>query len=168
MINHQHDVVIIGAGMAGLRAALEVGRHANCAVLSKIFPSRSHSGGAQGGIAASLGNLDNDNWEFHMFDTVKGSDYLCDQDAAEILVKEAPEVILELEHLGCPFSRTPEGKIAQRMFGGHTLNFGESPALRACYSADYTGHVILHLLYEQCVKHGVRFYSEFRVVDLMV
>jgi succinate dehydrogenase / fumarate reductase flavoprotein subunit len=168
MTIHQHEVVIIGAGMAGLRAALEVAKHGDCAVLTKIFPSRSHSGAAQGGMAASLGNLDNDNWEFHMFDTVKGSDYLGDQDAAEILAKEAPEVVYELEHLGCPFSRTPEGKIAQRMFGGHTLNFGEKPALRACYSADYTGHVVLHLLYEQCIKHGVRFYSEFQMVNLIV
>ena len=168
MTIHQHEVVIIGAGMAGLRAALEVAKHADCAVLTKIFPSRSHSGAAQGGMAASLANLDGDNWEFHMFDTVKGSDYLGDQDAAEILAKEAPEVVYELEHLGCPFSRTPDGKIAQRKFGGHTLNFGEKPALRACYSADYTGHVILHLLYEQCVKHAVRFYAEFQVVSLIV
>jgi succinate dehydrogenase / fumarate reductase flavoprotein subunit len=168
MTIHQHEVVIIGAGMAGLRAALEVAKHADCAVLTKIFPSRSHSGAAQGGMGAALGNLDNDNWEFHMFDTVKGSDYLGDQDAAEILAKEAPEVVYELEHLGCPFSRTPDGKIAQRMFGGHTLNFGEKPALRACYSADYTGHVVLHLLYEQCVKHAVRFYSEFQMVSLIV
>jgi succinate dehydrogenase / fumarate reductase flavoprotein subunit len=119
-------------------------------------------------MGASLGNLDDDNWEFHMFDTVKGSDYLGDQDAAEILAKEAPEVIYEIEHMGCPFSRTPEGKIAQRKFGGHTLNFGEKPALRACYSADYTGHVVLHTLFEQCIKHGVRFYSEFQVVHLIV
>lgn len=168
MIVHHHDVVIIGAGMAGMRAAIEVARHADCAVLSKIFPSRSHSGAAQGGMAASLGNLDDDNWEFHMFDTVKGSDYLGDQDAAEILAREAPEVVYELEHMGCPFSRTPEGKIAQRRFGGHTLNFGEKPALRACYSADYTGHVVLHTLFEQCIKHGVRFYSEFQMTDLIV
>ena len=168
MIFHQHEVVIIGAGLAGSRAALEVARVADCAVISKIFPSRSHSGAAQGGMGASLGNLDDDNWEFHMFDTVKGSDYLADQDAAEILAREAPEVIYELEHMGAPFSRTPEGKIAQRRFGGHTLNFGEKPALRACYSADYTGHVLLHTLFEQCIKHGVRFYAEFQVVHLIV
>ncbi len=169
MIVHQHETVIIGAGLAGMRAALEVGKSgADCAVISKIFPSRSHSGAAQGGMAASLGNLDDDNWEFHMFDTVKGSDYLGDQDAAEILAKEAPELIYEFEHLGAPFSRTPEGKIAQRKFGGHTLNFGEKPALRACYSADYTGHVLLHTLFEQCIKHQVRFYSEFQVVHLIV
>ncbi|TKJ38368.1 succinate dehydrogenase flavoprotein subunit [candidate division LCP-89 bacterium B3_LCP] len=168
MIYHQHEVVIIGAGLAGSRAALEVSKVADCAVISKIFPSRSHSGAAQGGMGASLGNLDDDNWEFHMFDTVKGSDYLGDQDAAEILAKDAPEVIYELEHLGAPFSRTPEGKIAQRKFGGHTLNFGEKPALRACYSADYTGHVLLHTLFEQCIKHSVRFYSEFQMVHLIV
>lgn len=169
MTIHQHEVVIIGAGMAGTRAAIEVAKAGiDCAVLSKIFPSRSHSGAAQGGMAASLGNLDEDNWEFHLFDTVKGSDYLADQDADEILAKEAPEVVYELEHLGCPFSRTPEGKIAQRKFGGHTLNFGEKPALRACYSADYTGHVILHTLFEQCIKHSVRFYSEFQVIYLIV
>ncbi len=169
MIVHQHEVVIIGAGMAGARAAMEVAKSgADCAVLSKIFPSRSHSGAAQGGMGASLGNLDDDNWEFHMFDTIKGSDYLGDQDAAEILAKEAPEVLYEMEHLGCPFSRTPEGKIAQRKFGGHTLNFGEKPALRACYSADYTGHVVLHTLFEQCIKQSVRFYSEFQMVHLIV
>ncbi|MBU1880935.1 FAD-dependent oxidoreductase, partial [bacterium] len=166
---HQHEVVIIGAGLAGSRAAIEVAKSgADCAVISKIFPSRSHSGAAQGGMGASLGNQDDDNWEFHMFDTVKGSDYLGDQDAAEILAKEAPETLYELEHMGCPWSRTPEGKIAQRKFGGHTLNFGEKPALRACYSADYTGHVALHTYFEQCIKHSVRFYSEFQVVHLIV
>jgi succinate dehydrogenase / fumarate reductase, flavoprotein subunit len=168
MIVHNHEVVIVGAGLAGMRAALEVADNADVAVLSKIFPSRSHSGAAQGGMAAALGNLDDDNWEYHMFDTVKGSDYLGDQDAAEILAKEAPEVIYEMEHLGAPFSRTPEGKIAQRKFGGHTLNFGEKPALRACYSADYTGHILLHTLFEQCIKHSVRFYSEYQVVHLIV
>ncbi len=169
MITHQHEAVIIGAGLAGMRAAIEVAKTGqDCAVLSKIFPSRSHSSAAQGGTGASLGNLDDDNWEFHMFDTVKGSDYLGDQDAAEILAKEAPEVIYELEHMGAPFSRTPEGKIAQRKFGGHTLNFGEKPALRACYAADYTGHVLLHTLFEQCIKYGIRFYAEFQVVHLIV
>ncbi len=168
MILHQHEVLIVGAGLAGLRAALEVSRVADCAVLTKVFPTRSHSGAAQGGMAASLANLDEDNWEFHMFDTVKGSDYLGDQDAIEIMCREAPELVYELEHLGAPFSRTPAGKIAQRKFGGHTLNFGEKPALRACYSADYTGHVVLHCLYEQCVKNAVRFYSEFLVTYLIV
>ncbi len=165
---HKFDAVVIGAGLAGLRAALELSRHYNTACISKVFPTRSHSGAAQGGIAASLGNLDDDHWEYHMFDTVKGSDYLGDQDAIEILVREAPDVVYDLEHLGVPFSRTPEGRIAQRMFGGHTLNYGEKPALRACYSMDYTGHVILHTLYEQCIKHHTRFFSEFQAIALII
>ncbi|RJP79289.1 MAG: succinate dehydrogenase flavoprotein subunit [Candidatus Zixiibacteriota bacterium] len=168
MIVHNHEVVIIGAGMAGLRAALEVSKVGDVAVLTKVYPTRSHSGAAQGGMAAALGNLDGDNWEFHMFDTVKGSDYLGDQDAIEFMCRNAPELMYEVEHMGTPFSRTPEGKIAQRRFGGHTLNFGEKPALRACYSADYTGHVVLHCLYDQCVKNSVRFYSEFQVTYLIV
>jgi succinate dehydrogenase / fumarate reductase flavoprotein subunit len=168
MTIHQHEVLIIGAGMAGLRAAIEANKVADVAVLTKIFPTRSHSGAAQGGMAGALGNLDDDNWEFHMFDTVKGSDYLGDQDAIEIMCREAPELVYELEHMGTPFSRTPEGKIAQRRFGGHTLNFGEKPALRANYSADYTGHVVLHCLYDQCVKNSVRFYSEFLVTYLII
>lgn len=168
MTHHQHEVIIIGSGMAGLRAAIEVNKVADVAVVSKIFPTRSHSGAAQGGMAAALANLDADNWEFHMFDTVKGSDYLGDQDVIETMCREAPELLYETEHMGAPFSRTPEGKIAQRKFGGHTLNFGEKPALRACYSADYTGHVVLHCLYDQCVKDGVRFYSEFLVTYLIV
>ena len=165
---HRHDVIVVGAGLAAMRAAVEASKDYDVAVVSKVFPTRSHSGAAQGGIAASLANEEEDHWEWHMFDTIKGSDYLGDQDAIEILVKEAPIVVREYEHMGAPFSRTADGRIAQRMFGGHTLNFGESPALRACYSADYTGHVVMHLLYEQCVKHGVRFYSEFRVVQLIV
>ena len=166
---HQHDVVIIGSGLAGLRAALEVSKVADTAVITKVFPTRSHSGAAQGGIGASLGNVDpEDNWEFHMFDTVKGSDYLGDQDAIELLVRSAPKDICELEHLGVPFSRTAEGKIAQRPFGGHTLRHGEKAVNRACYSSDYTGHVILHTLYEQSVKNHVRFYSEFQATYLIV
>lgn len=168
ILHHKFDVVVIGAGLAGLRAALECSREYQTACLSKVFPTRSHSGAAQGGIAASLGNLDDDHWEYHMFDTVKGSDYLGDQDAIEILVREAPDVVYDLEHLGVPFSRTPDGRIAQRMFGGHTLNFGEKPALRACYSADYTGHVLLHTLYEQCLKHHTRFFSEFQTHSLII
>jgi len=157
----KHDVVIIGAGLAGLRASLEVSRVADVALLTKQHPVRSHSGAAQGGIAASLGNASPDSWETHMFDTVKGSDYLGDQDAIEILVREAAENIYELEHMGVPFSRTPEGKIAQRPFGGH-----ENP--RACYAADITGHVILHTLYEQAVKQKVNIYPEFYVLSLII
>lgn len=166
---HRHDVVIVGAGLAALRAAVEVAGTYDVAVLSKVFPTRSHSGAAQGGIAASLSNEEEDHWEWHMFDTVKGSDYLGDQDAIEILVKEAPIVVREFEHMGTPFSRTKDGRIAQRMFGGHTKDFGRGgPVLRACYAADRTGHALLHTLYEQCVKKGVRFYSEFYVLDLVI
>ncbi|MFB0519573.1 MAG: FAD-binding protein, partial [Acidobacteriota bacterium] len=161
MIHHQHDIVIIGAGLAGLRAALETSRVADTAVLTKVYPSRSHSGGAQGGIAASLANESDDNWELHMFDTVKGSDYLGDQDAIEILVKQAPATIIELEHMGVPFSRNADGTIAQRRFGGHSRP-------RACYASDYTGHVILHTLYEQGIKQGINVYSEFYVISLIM
>ncbi|MBD3166520.1 succinate dehydrogenase flavoprotein subunit [bacterium] len=165
---HRHDVIIVGAGLAGSRAAVEIGQIADVAVLSKVYPSRSHSGAAQGGVAATLANISKtDRWEFHMFDTVKGSDYLGDQDAIEMMVREAPETVIEMEHWGCPFSRTEEGKIAQRKFGGHTLEYGKEPALRACYSADYTGHVLLHTLHEQCLKQNVHFYSEFQVLSLI-
>ncbi|MFC2170693.1 succinate dehydrogenase flavoprotein subunit [Calditrichota bacterium] len=165
---HRHDVIIIGAGLAGSRAAVEIGQIANVGVLSKVYPSRSHSGAAQGGVAATLANESKtDRWEFHMYDTVKGSDYLGDQDAIELMVREAPETVFEMEHWGCPFSRTAEGKIAQRKFGGHTLEFGKEAALRSCYSADYSGHVLLHTLHEQCLKHGVHFYSEFQVLSLI-
>jgi succinate dehydrogenase / fumarate reductase flavoprotein subunit len=167
---HRHDVIIVGAGLAGSRAAVEIGQVADVAVLTKVYPSRSHSGAAQGGVAASLANekgSETDRWEFHMFDTVKGSDYLGDQDAIEMMVREAPETVIEMEHWGCPFSRTPEGRIAQRKFGGHTLEYGKEAALRACYSADYTGHVLLHTLHEQCLKHNVHFYSEFQVLSLI-
>ncbi len=166
---HHHDVVIVGAGLAGMKAAVETSGELDVAVLSKVFPTRSHSGGAQGGIAASLANEEEDHWEWHMFDTVKGSDYLGDQDAIEILVKEAPVVVREYEHDGTPFSRTREGRIAQRKFGGHTKDFGRGgPVLRACYAADRTGHALLHNLYEICVKNGVRFYSEFYVLSLII
>jgi succinate dehydrogenase / fumarate reductase flavoprotein subunit len=164
----KHDVVIVGAGLAGLRAALEASEKYDVAVISKLFPTRSHSGAAQGGIAASLGNVEEDHIEWHFFDTVKGSDYLGDQDAIEYLVNDAHPAIYELEHMGCPFSRTPDGKINQRKFGGHTKNHGEGPVLRACFAADRTGHMILHTLYDQCVKNNVRFYSEFYVTDIIV
>ncbi len=172
---HKHDVIIVGAGLAGLRAAVELADKADVAVLSKVFPTRSHSGAAQGGIAAALGNEEEDRIEWHIFDTVKGSDYLGDQDAIEMMVSEAPDVIYELEHMGVPFSRTKDGRIAQRQFGGHTRPKvspdGKETRVaiqRACYAADRTGHVILHTLYEQCVKHKVRFYSEFYVMSLII
>ncbi|MGB9699719.1 MAG: succinate dehydrogenase flavoprotein subunit [Thermodesulfobacteriota bacterium] len=165
---HEHDVVIVGAGIAGLYAALETSRSVDTAVLSKVFPTRSHSISAQGGTAAPLGNMEEDSWEWHLYDTVRGADYLGDQDAQEILVREAVEVAYELEHMGCPFSRTESGKIAQREFGGHYSNFGKGPIRRACYAADRTGHAMLHTLYEQCLKHDVRFYNEFFVLDLIL
>ena len=158
---HRYGTIIIGAGLAGMRAAIEAQSAGSCCVLTKVFPTRSHSGAAQGGIAASLGNAEADDWTAHMFDTVKGSDYLADQDAVEILVREAPQAVIELEHMGVPFSRTPEGLIAQRGFGGHTRQ-------RACYAADLTGHVILHTLYEQCLKHAVMFYPECQVLALII
>ncbi len=166
---HEFDAVIVGAGGAGLYAALELARDGvPTAVISKLYPTRSHTGAAQGGICAALGNQEEDHWEWHMFDTVKGGDYLVDQDAAEILAREAIETVIELEHLGLPFNRTPDGRIDQRRFGGHTRNFGEAPVRRACYAADRTGHMILQTLYQQCIKHGVRFFDEYHVVDLLV
>lgn len=166
---HRHDVVIVGAGLAGMRAAVEASGEFDVAVLSKVFPTRSHSGAAQGGVAASLSNEEEDHWEWHMFDTIKGSDYLGDQDAIETLVREAPAVVREFEHFGCPFSRTPDGRIAQRKFGGHTKDFGKGgPVLRACYAVDRTGHVLLHTLYEICIRNEVRFYSEFQAMSLIV
>jgi len=166
-MKHQFDAVIVGSGLAGLRAAVEIGENADVAVLSKVFATRSHSGAAQGGIGAALGNEEEDNWEWHMFDTVKGSDYLGDQDAIEILAKDAPRAIYELEHLGVPFNRTPEGKIAQRAFGGHTRNFGEAPVKRACYAATRTGRVILDTLWERCLQRGIEFYDEFQMLSLI-
>jgi succinate dehydrogenase / fumarate reductase flavoprotein subunit len=166
---HEVDAVVVGGGGAGLYAALELARQGvPAAVLSKTYPTRSHTGTAQGGICAALGNVEEDYPEWHMFDTVKGGDYLVDQDAAEILAREAVETVIELEHEGLPFNRTPDGRIDQRRFGGHTRNFGEAPVKRACYAADRTGHMILQTLYQQCIKRGVRFYDEYAVVDLLV
>ncbi|MBI3317815.1 MAG: succinate dehydrogenase flavoprotein subunit [Candidatus Omnitrophica bacterium] len=165
---HQFDGIIVGAGGAGLMAALQASGSARIAVLSKLYPTRSHTGTAQGGIGAALGNLEEDRWEWHMFDTVKGGDYLVDQDAAEIMCREAVETVYELEHMGLPFSRTPEGKIAQRPFGGHTKEFGKAPVKRSCYAADRTGHMILQTLYQQCIRQGVTFFDEYHVVDLLV
>ncbi|MBA3778517.1 MAG: succinate dehydrogenase flavoprotein subunit [Chloroflexi bacterium] len=166
---HEFPAVIVGAGGAGLWAALELAREGiDTAVLTKLYPTRSHTGAAQGGICAALGNHEEDHWEWHMFDTVKGGDYLVDQDAAEVLAREAIETVLELEHMGLPFNRTPDGKIDQRRFGGHTRNFGEAPVRRSCFAADRTGHMILQTLYQQCIKFGVRFFDEYHVVDLII
>ncbi len=167
-MEHQYDVVIVGAGLAGLRAAIELGEGTRVAVLSKVFATRSHSGAAQGGIGAALGNEEEDNWEWHMFDTVKGSDYLGDQDAIEIMTRDAPKIVYELEHLGVPFNRTPEGRIAQRAFGGHTREFGKAAIKRACYAADRTGRVILDTLWEKCLQRGIHFFDEFQMLSLLV
>jgi succinate dehydrogenase / fumarate reductase flavoprotein subunit len=163
-----HDALIVGAGGAGLWAAVELAKAGvDAAVLTKLYPTRSHTGAAQGGVCAALGNLEEDHWEWHMFDTIKGGDYLTDQDAAEILAQEAIETVVELEHMGLPFNRTPEGKIDQRRFGGHTRNYGEGPVRRSCFAADRTGHMILQTLYQQAIKYGVKFYDEYHVVDLL-
>ncbi len=166
MQEHKYDVIIVGAGGAGMRAAIESGQRARTAVLTKLYPTRSHTGAAQGGMCAALANVEEDNWEWHTFDTVKGGDYLVDQDAAEIMAKEAIDAVLDLEKMGLPFNRTPEGKIDQRRFGGHTRDHGKSAVRRSCYAADRTGHMILQTLYQQCVKHEVEFYNEFYVLDL--
>ena len=169
---HHHDAIVVGGGGAGLAAAVYLARQRNLrtAVVSKLYPTRSHTGTAQGGIGASLGNVDpeGDSWEWHMFDTVKGGDYLADQAAVEVLCKEAVEMVLELEHMGLPFSRTDEGLIAQRRFGGHTRDFGEAPVRRSCYAADRTGHMILQTFYQQCIKHEVEFYDEYHAIDLVM
>ena len=168
MAYHRYDAVIVGAGGAGLMAAIQMAGKANIAVVSKLYPTRSHTGAAQGGISAALGNVEEDHWQWHMFDTVKGGDYLVDQDAAEVLAREAVDAVLELEHMGLPFNRTPDGRIDQRRFGGHTRNFGEGPVKRACYAADRTGHMILQTLYQQGIKHQVNFLNEFHVLDMLV
>lgn len=175
MVIKNYDVIIIGAGGAGLRAAVEIPKEYSCAVLSKVFPPRSHTGTAQGGVCAALGNMEEDSWENHSFDTVKGSDYLGDQDAIDIMCQDAIRAIIELEHMGMPFSRNEAGKIAQRKFGGHTKPenpadpFGKRvPVMRACYSADRTGHVMLQTLYENCIKNQVNFFSEYFVTELII
>lgn len=167
-MQHQFEVVIVGAGGAGLMAALYASRGAKTAVLSKLYPVRSHTGTAQGGVGAALGNLEDDQPEWHTYDTVKGSDYLGDQDAIEFMCEEAVSTVYELEHMGLPFDRTPEGKIAQRPFGGHTNNETGRPVRRACYAADRTGHMILQTLYQQCIKHNVTFFDEYQVLDVLI
>ncbi len=167
---HDLDAVVVGAGGAGLYAALELkqelGPEARIGVISKLYPSRSHTGAAQGGVCAALGNTEEDHWEWHWFDTVKGGDYLVDQDAAEVMCRDAVETIINLEHLGLPFDRTPEGLINQRRFGGHTRNYGEGPVRRSCFAADRTGHAILQTLFQQCIRHQVTFFDEYQVLDI--
>jgi succinate dehydrogenase / fumarate reductase flavoprotein subunit len=165
---HTYDAVIVGAGGAGLRAAIEASGAVKTAVISKLYPTRSHTGAAQGGVCAALGNVEEDHPEWHAFDTVKGGDYLVDQPAAQLLTEEAVAAIYELERWGLPFNRTPDGRIDQRRFGGHTANHGERPVKRACYAADRTGHMILQTLYQQCVKRDVRFFNEFYCLDLLL
>jgi len=167
MAYHRFDAVVVGAGGAGLMAAIQLAGKANTAVVSKLYPPRSHTGAAQGGISAALGNTEEDHWQWHMFDTVKGGDYLVDQDAAEILAREAVDAVLELEHMGLPFNRTADGRIDQRRFGGHTRNFGEGPVRRACYAADRTGHMIIQTLYQQGIKHKLNFFDEHHLLDLL-
>jgi succinate dehydrogenase / fumarate reductase flavoprotein subunit len=164
--HHSYDAVIVGAGGAGLRAAIETAGKCHTAVITKLYPTRSHTGAAQGGMCAALANVEEDSWEWHTFDTVKGGDYLVDQPAAEIMCREAIDAVIELEHFGMPFNRTPEGKIDQRTFGGHTRNHGEASVKRACYSADRTGHMILQTLFQQCVQRGVNFFNEYQVLDI--
>ena len=165
---HTYDAVVVGAGGAGLRAALEASKSVRTAVISKLYPTRSHTGAAQGGMCAALGNVEEDYPEWHAFDTVKGGDYLVDQPAAQLMAREAVDAVIELEHWGFPFNRTPDGKIDQRRFGGHTRNHGEAPVRRACYAADRTGHMILQTLYQQAIRNDVRFFNEFYVLDLLL
>ncbi len=169
IVDHEYDVVVVGAGGAGLRATFGMVQHGlKTACVTKVFPTRSHTVAAQGGIGAALGNMAEDNWVWHMYDTVKGSDWLGDQDAIEYMCREAIPAVYELEHYGVPFSRTPEGKIYQRPFGGHMRNFGEAPVQRACAAADRTGHAILHTLYQQSLKHKAEFFVEYFALDLMM
>ncbi len=165
---HEFDAVIVGAGGSGLFSALEASKKARTAVISKLYPIRSHTGAAQGGISAALGNVEEDKPEWHAFDTVKGGDYLVDQGAALLLAEDAVQAVYELENWGLPFNRTPEGRIDQRRFGGHTRNFGEAAVRRACYAADRTGHMILQTLYQQCIKNEVSFFDEYQIVDVIL
>ena len=165
---HQFEVIVVGAGGAGLMAGLYASRNAKTAVISKLYPTRSHTGAAQGGISAALGNYEEDKPEWHMYDTVKGSDYLGDQDAIEFMCNEAIDAVLELEHMGLPFDRTPEGRISQRPFGGHTNNETGKPVRRAAHAADRTGHMILQTLYQQCIKNNVTFFDEYQVLDFIM
>jgi succinate dehydrogenase / fumarate reductase flavoprotein subunit len=165
---HRYDVIVVGAGGAGLMAALYASRGAKTAVISKLYPSRSHTGTAQGGIGAALGNMEEDHPEWHIFDTIKGSDYLADQDAVQILCDEAVGMVYELEHMGLPFDRTRDGRIAQRPFGGHTNNVTKKPVRRACHAADRTGHMILQTVYQQCIRNNVTFFDEHQVLDLLI
>ena len=164
---HKFDVVIVGSGGAGLMAAMQLPQ-ASVAVLTKVYPTRSHTGAAQGGVAAALGNQEEDHWKWHMYDTVKGGDYLVDQPAAEVLTREAIDAVYELEHRGLPFNRTADGRIDQRRFGGHTRNYGEGPVRRSCYAADRTGHMILQTMYQSAIKNQVRFFNEFLMLDLVM
>ncbi|MCU0837682.1 MAG: succinate dehydrogenase flavoprotein subunit [Rhodospirillales bacterium] len=169
LIDHKYDVVVVGAGGAGLRATMGLAAGGlKTACITKVFPTRSHTVAAQGGIGASLGNMAEDKWEWHMYDTVKGSDWLGDQDAIEYMCRQAVPSVLELEHFGVPFSRTKDGKIYQRPFGGHMRNYGEAPVQRACAAADRTGHAILHTLYQQCLKHAAEFFVEYFAIDLIM
>src|SRR5579872_3740602 len=169
IVDHTYDVVVVGAGGAGLRASLGMSAAGlKTACISKVYPTRSHTVAAQGGIGAALGNMGEDNWRWHMYDTVKGADWLGDQDAIEYMCREAVPAVIELEHMGVPFSRTPEGKIYQRPFGGHTVEYGKNPAHRSASAADRTGHAILHTLYQQCLKHDAEFFAEYFVLDLLM
>src|SRR6478735_8852469 len=170
IVDHSFDVIVLGAGGAGLRATLGmVAAGLNTACITKVFPTRSHTVAAQGGISAALGNIENDEWRWHMFDTVRGSDWLGDQDAIAYMCREAVDAVIELEHLGVPFSRTDAGKIYQRRFGGHTTEYAKGDmAYRACAAADRTGHAILHTLYQQCLKHKARFFIEYFAIDLLM
>src|SRR6202023_621495 len=168
IVEHRYDVVIVGAGGAGMRAAVEAGPRVCIAGQRNVYPTLSHTGAAQGGMCAALANVEDDNWEWHTFDTVKAGDYLADQDAVEVMCKEAIDAVLDLEKMGMPFNRTPEGRIDQRRFGGHTRDHGKAPVRRSCYAADRTGHMILQTLYQNCVKHDVEFFNEFYALDLVL